>query len=393
MREWKRILFDSRMATMMLVVPFIYALIFGSVYREGIVKHVPIVIVDADHSHLSREITTALAASEKLTIYAQANSPQDFLPMVRQDKAFACVVMPENFERDMLAGRKASVAIIADGSNLLVGNVAAGAIGAVLTTYRVGINAEELSYAGVASTAAMSAAMPIQPSLRLPFNPTSSYRTYILMGLLVIVVQQVLRMGSGISLLLDGVDELWEGLDDPVPSVRTVLLAKLGATMMLAIPTAFLAVGAPFLVYRAPFRGSILILLLVLPIYMIMQICIGYGYSIFFRSPVTSTQFHMFMSANLFMLSGVTWPYYAMPHWLRPIAYCTPAFHMNSIVRKIALDGAGPGLLLNHLIALLIMLAIAVPWAYCAVWRQLKRTGRMETSYGHGTASQYLVRL
>ena len=64
LREWKLILCDYRIVTILLGGPFFYALIFGGVYWQGRAKHVPIVIVDQDHSHLSREITAALDGSE-----------------------------------------------------------------------------------------------------------------------------------------------------------------------------------------------------------------------------------------------------------------------------------------------------------------------------------------
>jgi ABC-2 type transport system permease protein len=375
-REWRRILFDPRLSSLILLVPFIYAFLFGGVYGAGSVKHIPIVIVDQDHSRLSREITTALGASESLSIYGTVNAPENFLPLVRQEAAYACVVIPEHFERDVLGGRKAKVAVIQDGSNLLAGNVSSRAINSVLMTYRVGISAEELSYGGMTAKAAASAALPIEPVLRAPFNPAFNFSLFILMGLICIVAQQVIRMGSSISLLLDEVDELWSGLDEPAPSVGTVFIAKVVATAALVLPMACVAIVIPFALFGNPLRGSGALLFTVLTIYMFTQIFIGYGYSSFFRSPVGVTQLHLFMSPILFVLSGFTWPAYAMPHWLRPIAYCTPAFHMNSVLRKVALDGAGPGLLRTHLLALLAYLLISVPWAYYAVWKQLARTER-----------------
>jgi ABC-2 type transport system permease protein len=393
MREWKRILYDSRIASLMLVGPFLYVLLFGAAYWNGSVRHVPIVILDQDHSRLSREITTALGASESLSIYSVINSPQDFLPLVRREKAYACVVFPANLERDVLAGGKAKVEVIEDGSNLVIGNVSSRAIDSVLTTFRVEIGAKDPAFGGVPVHALKSTSMPIQPVLRAPFNPAFNYSFYILMGAICVVVQQVTRMGSSISLLLDDADELWSGLEEPAPSVLSVFLAKVTATAVLVIPGALVAMSLIFVFFRAPLRGSALLLFFIFAAYLFLQISIGYGYGVLFRFPVIVTQFHLFMSVILFVLSGFSWPYYSMPHWLRPIVFCTPAFHMNSILRKIALDGAGPGLLLNHMAALLIMMAIAIPWAYWAVLRQLARTGRMETSNAQRPASGYFGRL
>ena len=65
MREWKRILGDVRILVLLLIGPFFYALVFGGVYWQGRTKSVPIVVVDQDHSELSREMTTALSTALK----------------------------------------------------------------------------------------------------------------------------------------------------------------------------------------------------------------------------------------------------------------------------------------------------------------------------------------
>lgn len=380
-REWKRILLDPRIAALMLVVPFIYVSLFGGEYWAGSVKHVPIAIADQDHSRLSRDITTSLAASESLTVLTTLNSPQDFLPLVRRESAYACVVFPEHFERDVLGGKRARVAVIIDGSNLLIGNVTTRAINAVLTEYRIGMSAEQLAYAGIASSAAKSVAAPIRPVLLAPFNPVFNYSYFILMGLVCVVLQQVTRMGSSISLALDEVDELWRKLPGPAPNVLWIYISKSAATAALVLPVSYVAIALPFVLYGAPFRGSVLFLWVVLSLHMIMQIFIGYGFCLFCRSPVIATQIHLFMSVILFILSGFTWPFYAMPHWIRPLVYCIPLFHMNSILRKVALDGAGPRLVTQHLFPLFVWLIVAIAWGYLAVWKHMARTGRAKARW------------
>lgn len=373
-REWKRILSDRRILLPIFVAPFIYISLFGGEYWAGSVKHVPIVIVDQDHSHLSREITTSLASSESLTIFTTVNSSQDFLPLVRREAAYACVIFPEHFERDVLGGKRVRVGVILDGSNLLLGNVTSRAINTVLTTYRIGISAEALSYAGIASPAATSATMPIRQVLRIPFNPTFNYTYFILMGLVCVAIQQVTRMGSSLALGLDNGEGLWRELTGPAPNVLWTYLSKIVATAVLILPVSYVAISLPFLLYGIPFRGALLFFLVVFSLYVMMQISIGYGFCVISRSPLIVLQVHLFTSAVLFILSGYTWPIYAMPHWIQPVVYINPLFHMTSILRNVALDGAGPGLLIQHLLALLAWLFVAIAWGYLAVWKQMDRT-------------------
>ena len=371
LREWKRILRDYRIVTILLGGPFFYALIFGGVYWQGRATHVPIVIVDQDHSHLSREITTALDASENLQVAGWINSIDDFLPLVRREDAYACVVFPPRFERDVLAGKKPRVGVVFDASNILVNGSTLIAIRAVVTTYQVGLSRERLEGAGMSPSAARVAAMPLESATRQLFNPTSNYGYFILMGLVCIALQSVTRIGCGIAIAKDSVAQWHHSFSGRKIDYAEIFVSKILATALLVLPIALAALALPFVLFGAPFRGSFPILLLALPLFVLIQIGFGYGYAALCKSPVISTQLHLFMSVVLFTLSGFTWPYYAMPAWLRAVAWFTPLFHMNCLVRKLAIVGAPSYALFPHLLSLVALCAVAIVLGFWAVHKMM----------------------
>ncbi len=367
LREWKLILGDYRIVTILLGGPFFYALIFGGVYWQGRAKHVPIVIVDQNHSHLSREITAALDGSENLQVVGWINSTDDFLPLVRREDAYACVVFPPRFESDVLTGKKPRVGVVFDASNILVNGSTLIAIRSVVTTYQVGLSRERLEAVGMSPSAARVAAMPLESATRQLFNPTSNYGYYILMGLVCIALQSVTRIGCGIAISKDSVVQWSRSFPGLGIDYVEIFVSKVLATLFLALPIAAVALALPFVLFGAPFRGSFLVLLVALPLFVLIQIGFGYGYAALSKSPVISTQLHLFMSVVLFTLSGFTWPYYAMPAWLRVVAWFTPLFHMNCLVRKLAIVGAPSYALFPHLLSLVALCAVAIVWGFWAV--------------------------
>jgi ABC-2 type transport system permease protein len=364
---------DIRIAFIFIGGPFFYAIIFGCVYWNGQTRHVPIVIADQDHSTLSREITAALQASDDISVVGWVNGPEDLLPLIRRDAAYACVVFPPGFERDVLAGRKPRVGILFDGSNTLVAATASGGVRTTLATYQIGLAQRRLE-ATLPPAAALDTALPLRQTTRLLFNPASNYSYFILMGLVCIAVQSVTRIGGGISLELDSTAKLKQEFPNLELTKRRVFLFKMIATVALALPIAFTALWFPFLIFGAPFRGSLPVLAAALTIFVITQVCAGFGYSALCKSAVFCTQLHLYMSAVLFTLSGFTWPYYAMPAGLRWIAPLMPLFHMNSLMRKTALVGASLGDIWPHLAALVMLCALSVAWGYWGVSSSMKRT-------------------
>lgn len=366
LRETRRILSDQRIFILLICGPFAYAFIFGGVYWNGRTTSVPIVIVDQDHSRLSRELVTALRASDSLKIVAFANSPGDLLPMVRREEAYACVMFPLNFERDVLAGRSPKLAVLLDASNVLISGVAYRAVYEVAGTYQVGLDRKVLEAAGIPSGTVPTIARPIVLTSRQLFNPTSNYSYFLLIGLVCAASQSVIRMITGMSIGLDNCAALRASVQGEMPSLPWLFATKVAGTCFLALPVVYGAVTSVLAVFGMPHRGSLLLIYATLTAYVLIHVCMGYGYYGVCKSHILSTHLHLFMAVVLFFLSGFTWPYYAMPRPVQLLAHCIPIFHMNCIMRKVNLIGAPAAWVFPHILALAIWLVVACAWGYKA---------------------------
>ena len=392
-RELRRIVSDKRIALSMLAGPFIYAFVFGSVYFSGRIRQIPIVIVDQDQSMLSRDLTQALLASENLTLAFYAASPADFPEAAKRNRAYACVVIPEHFQKDVVRGTGGRVTVILDGSNILIGNMTSRTLMGTVAAYRVSARARRLMAEGVSRTRAMGYALPIQPVVRPLFNPSSHYGVFILIGLVGVAIQQMTRIGTSIALNLDPECGTWdpEGGSAEVRGTRSrssdtrlrwwtnggrwrprasMLSAKVAATAALVLPVAFLAVRLPFDLFAGPFRGNWLVAYAVLAFFVVLQVLIGYGIAGICRSALLSLQVLLFVSVPLFTLTGFSWPGYAMPGWLQMVSWLIPLTHLLEIFRRMSLMGAGVAELWPHMAVLIAWLPVSVVWAFWALGRR-----------------------
>jgi ABC-2 type transport system permease protein len=312
-RELRRIITDRRLLMIMLGGPFLYGFLFGGVYWNGRVRDIPIVIVDQDHSALSRDLARALLSSESLSLAFYSDSVGDFYEAVKRERAYACVVLPKDLERNVLRGEQGRVAVILDGSNILIGNMTSRAISSTIASYRAQARARRLMATGVSRRQATVAAAPIQPVVRSLFNPAAHYNFFILIGLVLIALQQVTRIGAAISLSLDSEPARRRELATIGGHPGILLTAKLAATAVAILPIAFVAIRLPFDLFGSPFQGNWILSYAILTLYMLMQVLIGYGVSGMCGSALFSLQVLVFVSAPLFTLAGFTWPSYAMP--------------------------------------------------------------------------------
>jgi ABC-2 type transport system permease protein len=365
-REIKRILSDPRVIGLLACGPFAYAFIFGGVYWNGRTTNVPIVIVDQDHSRLSRELTTALRSSDSLSIVGFVDSPAELIPMTRREEAYACVMFPLNFERDVLAGRSPKVGVVLDGSNTLIGGTALNAIRTVVGTYQVGVDRRVLEATGIPSGNVPTIARPIVMTGRQLFNPTSNYSYFLLIGLVLAASQSVIRMITGMSIGMDSYAALRGSVETELPNLPWLFATKVAGTCILAIPIVFGAAISVLTLFGMPHRGSLLLIFSALAVYVIIHVCMGFGYYGMCKSYILSTHLHLYMAPILFFMSGFTWPYYAMPPAVQAIAHFVPIFHMNCIMRKVNLVGATASWVFPHLLALAVWLVVAYAWGYLA---------------------------
>jgi len=366
LREMRRILSDSRIFPLLIGGPFFYAFVFGGAFWQGRTEYVPVVIVDQDHSALSRDFTNAIRSSDSVKIVGWANSPSELVSLARRQEAFACVMFPLNFERDALAGRSPKIAILVDGTNALLAGPPLNAVRNIAATYQVGIDQRTLEGSGVPAGGAATIARPIKITTRPLFNPTGSYSYFILIGLVCAAAQGVIRMGVGVSIGVDRYDQLCSDLKSHNLSVPWLFASKVIGTCCIALPAMCGAVACVFWIFGTPHRGSLLLILFACTLYVPLQVCMGYAYFGLCKSPLFALHIHMYMASALFILSGFTWPYYAMPRAVAAVAYCIPIFPMNCIMRKVNLVGATAVWILPHFLALAIWLVVAYALGYTA---------------------------
>ncbi len=381
-RELKRILTDRRIVITMLGGPFLYGLLFGGVYLSGRIRQVPIVVVDQDNSVLSRDLTSALLSSENLSLAFYADSPDAFYQAAKRDQAYACVVIPEHFQRDVVRGTVGKISLILDGSNILIGNMTSRTISGTIASYRVGARSRRLISSGMPKAQAAATALPIRAVIRPLNNPTSNYGFFVLVGLVGIAIQQVTRMGTAISLNLESEEQGKGG--DTLSAVGggngLILSAKLAATSAVVLPVACIAIRIPFDLFGGPFRGSWTLAYSLVFAFVLMQILVGYGIAGVFRSALASLQFLLFISVPLFILTGFTWPSYAMPRWLQAISWLIPLTHLLDAFRKMALMGADFHTLRPHIAVLAAWLPLSAVWAYWSMKICLRPSRRRITT-------------
>lgn len=88
------------------LLPLFCFLFLTSMMEDGLPTKVPAAIIDKDGTSLSREVSRTLAGMQMVDIEAIPESYTDARQLVQEGKIFGFFLIPENFQSELLSGRK-----------------------------------------------------------------------------------------------------------------------------------------------------------------------------------------------------------------------------------------------------------------------------------------------
>lgn len=328
-------IFSLRPVFAVLVIgPLIYALYYPQPYRNEALRDVPVALVDLDGTDSSRQFARRLDASSDLAIAAVLPDQLSAEREVQARNLSGILVIPQHFERDLLHGRQAPVALYADASYFLIYQRIAGAVAAVAKTFGAEIETARLIAMRVDPARAFAAANPMPLTAVALFNPQGGYATYILPAAFVLILQQTLLIGVGLLGTMRGTEDSTAA--GPVAQVLGRMLAYLAVETVI-LP--FYLVVLPYL-YGVPRLGSVWeIAVFSLP-FILAVAGLGMATARLLRNPLAVQLALAAAGLPFLFLAGFSWPSEAIPEPLRTVSLLLPSSTAINGIVDIAQLGA-----------------------------------------------------
>src|SRR6185437_4775509 len=225
----RQIVRDKETLVLLFGASFFYALFYPTPYMKQVLRDLPVIVVDRDHTALSRQITRWLDASEGAQVASRASDLDAAQDSVRAGLVGAVLLIPKDFERHVLRGEPAYVEAYADASYFLVYSTALRAINGVVGTVSAGVSIHRLQAAGLTDQAAARRTRPVTFVSWPLFNPLAGYGTFVVPAVFILILQQTLLIGIAALRVAER-----EKGTSPEP-VWAVLGGKLGATCLIYV--------------------------------------------------------------------------------------------------------------------------------------------------------------
>ena len=348
---WKELLElrqDPRLFGVIFIAPIVQLTFLGYAATTD-VKNVPIVVVDQDHTPLSRELITRFNGSPYFTVVGGIDTVAELEPWFEKDRAWMGLVIPGDYHERVAGNRQATIQVIADGTDSNSTNVAMGYAANLVTAYNEELARERLIDAGqeVPSRA-------IDARIRVWFNPQLESRDFMIPGIVALLLLVITTNLSSMAVVREKELGTLEQLNVTPVTRWQLILGKLLPYGIIGILDVILVTTVAVAWFRIPLLGSPLLLFATSCIYLLTTLGLG-----LFISTISNTQQQAMMTATFFFLtpmlylSGFIFPIENMPAVIQPVTYLIPLRYFIIIVRGIFLKGIGIAVLWPQILALL----------------------------------------
>ncbi len=282
---------------------------------------VPTVVVDHDGTPLSRRLVRMADASQLIKVTSRTTNHLEAAELVRRGEVGAIFEIPRGFTRDVLRGEPATVACFTDAAYFLVYRQAATGLLAAVGTLSAGIEIQRLEAGGMSPDQAAAARAPVLAADRPLFNPAEGYASYIVPGVMVLILQQTLLIGIG---LLAGTARE-DGEESASAGSLATTVGRVLAYFVIYFAHAVFYFVVVFRLFDLPYRGEPGATFAFATPFLLAAICLAFIISNLFRHRETALQVLLFTSLPAVFLSGFAWPTEMVPRWLSTLALLLPS--------------------------------------------------------------------
>ena len=325
-REMRNTITDEGMLIFFVLVPLLYPLLYSWIYNNEVVRDIPVAVVDYSHSSTSRQFIRQVDASPDTKIAYYCNNLDEAQELVGRQVVRGVIYFPADFDKKLFRGEQAHVSVYCDMSLMLAYKAVYQTTLAVASEINKGIQISQSK--NYTEREDEVTTQPLDFDEVPIFNATGGYGNAILPGVLVLIIQQTLLLGIGLSA---GTARENNRYKDLIPIsrhyngiFRIVLGKALCYFMIYSVLAVYLTLCVPRFFHFTIISTAITLLGLLVP-FVLSCIFFGMALSCLVRYRENVFLLVVFTSVPLLFMTGVSWPQSNIPGVWQGISMLFPS--------------------------------------------------------------------
>jgi ABC-2 type transport system permease protein len=378
-QEMRQVIRDEGVLIFFIIVPLAYPLLYSWIYNNETVHDVPVCVVDQSHSALSRQFIRMCDASADVRVAYYAQDLDEARTLVSRQIVKGIYFIPSDFETNVFRMQQGVVSVYCDMSLMLTYKALFQT--AQLVSMQMGSDMQKRLGRHYTAREETIAARPLDYADVPIFNPQGGYGSFVLPAVLMLILQQTLVLGIGLSAgtareenrykMLVPITKHYHGL------FRIIFGKALCYFMIYAVMGAWLTCAVPYLFHFPQLAPWQPLLAIMLP-YLLACIFFGIVVSCMVKYRENVMLLMVFISIPLLFLTGISWPQSNIPSYWQGVSWLFPStFGARAYVRLNSMGATLADVMTEYRI--LWAQSLAYFLLACLVYRYQIRMTRKDT--------------
>jgi len=329
-KEFLHIFRDYRTLFIIFGIPVAQILIFGFAVSTD-VKNAGVAFLDLSKDETTQKLSDKIISSGFFKRTENLASYNEIEDIFRKGKTKEVIIFEKDFGKKLLKEGKATLNILADGSEPNTATLVTNYTMAIITDFNTDISGVKVNNQ-----------MLIQPEVKMFYNPELKSQHMFVPGVITMILILICALMTSVTITREkefGTMEVL--LVSPLRPIQ-IILGKVVPYFLLSFINVILILVLSWLVFGLSVKGSIILLLAESMLYIMLSLSVG----ILISTVSSNMQQAIFISLvgmmlPTILLSGFIYPIENMPKIYAVISYILPPRYFITIIKSIMIKGTG----------------------------------------------------
>lgn len=359
-KEFIQIFRNKTMLPIIFIVPLVQLMVLSFTATFEI-KNVNLFIVDQDSSPSSRDLASKFKGSPFFTVVDFSVSYTVAEEALINNKTDQILQIPPGFEKEIISDKKSSLHLTTNAIN--------GSAASLMNAYALSIIKDYNSNIIVEQLGLRQPPDPIRISSVFWYNPELNYFTYMVPGILVLLVTVISVFLSALNIVREKEIGTIEQINVTPIRKYQFILGKLIPFWIIALSELAFGLILAKLMFDIPMLGSLGLIFFVASVYLLVALGLGLLISTLTNTQQQSMFLTYFFMIIFILMSGLFTPVQSMPEWAQWMNKLNLIAYFIDVMRMILLKGSAFSDISRQFFSLLVL---AILLNALAVWRYRK---------------------
>uniref|UniRef100_UPI00249042B9 ABC transporter permease n=1 Tax=Croceibacter atlanticus TaxID=313588 RepID=UPI00249042B9 len=332
-KEFKQIFRNKGMLPIIFVLPLLQLIILSNAATFE-VKNIKFGYIDNDHTSISRALIEKFNASTYFDVLTDFSSERLASSEMLKGEVDVVLEIPHYFERDLQKEKQTSLGVTI---NAIDG--AAAGLENVYTTQIIQRFNQNVKVDLMQTSEKQIQPVTIDTIPLFWYNETLNYKTFMVPGILVLLVTMITLFLSGMNIVREKEIGTLEQINVTPIKKSQFIIGKLFPFWVIGMGILTVGLIIARVIFNVPIVGSLPLMYLYTSIYILVILGIGLFISNFTDTQQQAMFIAWFFTVIFILMSGLFTPIESMPEWAQILTEFNPIKYFVEVMRMVMLKG------------------------------------------------------